>query len=359
MEWQTDATLLPVWVYNRVEAANYAIEQSRSNFEYFPYGDDDYRDFPVNRPIDPLSSTLGSVGGPFYYPFVDHEEGTGSSVFISELLHIGGGLPMIRRSVNGDDCAVSAPPKPDGSGLDWQAIGWRVCCNANLEANSATGTWRNHNGIRGFFGELLGTITFNDLTGYVEGSGPILFNLGEGTYIDEEGFKDFVYTLFASGGTLAELDTGDYVFLSDESHGFLVVGWGPADECPDALNAQSDLDEPGKPNVYFTIERQVGVQQITYVVDFCYGYDGTGNLTGWLQDPRPRPFYCSAGLIAQPTLDRGSSSANIEYYGFEIGEYMERLGQQFAFFGESYKPNWLFYHLDAVPVTSFSEIHHP
>jgi len=205
----------------------------------------------------------------------------------------------------------------------------------------------------------LGTITFNDLTGYVEGSGPILFNLGEGTYIDEEGFKDFVYTLFASGGTLAELDTGDYVFLSDESHGFLVVGWGPADECPDALNAQSDLDEPGKPNVYFTIERQVGVQQIPYVVDFCYGYDGTGNLTGWLQDPRPRPFYCSAGLIAQPTLDRGSSSANIEYYGFEIGEYMERLGQQFAFFGESYKPNWLFYHLDAVPVTSFSEIHHP
>ena len=324
MVWQEDATLLPVFVYNRIEAANYAIEQSRSNFEYFPYGDDDYRNFPVNRPLDPLSSTLGSVGGPFYYPFVHHApgEGTGSSVFISELLHIGGGLPMIRRSVNGDDCAVSAPPKSDGSGLDWQAIGWRVCCNANLEANDATGTWRNHNGIRGFFGELLGTITFNELTGYVEGSGPTLFNLGAGTYIDEEGFKDFVYTLFAPGGTLAELDTGDYVFLSDESHGFLIVGWGPAYECPDALNAQSDGDESGKPNAYFTVERQEGVQQIPYVVDFCYGY---ANWTGWTQDPRPRPFYCSAASIAQTILDRGNDSANIEYYGFIISEYLERL----------------------------------
>src|SRR5690606_32558636 len=262
MEWQPDATLLPAFVYNRAEAANYAIEQSRSNFEYFPVGLGNVTDQPVERPVDPLIQAFGSVGGPFYYPFVHHVpgEGTGSAVFISELLHIGGGLPMIRRSVNGDDCATSAPPKSDGSGLDWQAIGWRVCCNTNLMANDATGTWRNHNGIRGFFGELLGTITFNELTGYVEGR-PTLFNLGEGTYIDEEGFKDFVYALFASGGTLAELDTGDYVFLSDESHGFLIVGWGPAYECPDALNAQSDGDESGKPNAYFTVERQEGVQQ--------------------------------------------------------------------------------------------------
>src|SRR5690554_113071 len=118
----------------------------------------------------------------------------------------------------------------------------------------------------------------------------------------------------------------------------------------------SDGDESGKPNAYFTVERQEGVQQIPYVVDFCYGY---ANWTGWTQDPRPRPFYCSAASIAQTILDRGNDSANIEYYGFIISEYLERLGLQFSPVGDIQGPGWLFYHLDAVPVTSFSEIYHP
>jgi hypothetical protein len=37
---------------------------------------------------------------------------------------------------------------------------------------------------------------------------------------------------------------------------------------------------------------------IPYIADFCFGTDGTSNDgTGWLQDPRPRPFYAAATRV--------------------------------------------------------------
>jgi hypothetical protein len=43
---------------------------------------------------------------------------------------------------------------------------------------------------------------------------------------------------------------------------------------------------------------------IPYIADFCYGTDGNpnGNGTGWLQDPRPRPFYAAAVQVFEGWL---------------------------------------------------------
>jgi hypothetical protein len=44
---------------------------------------------------------------------------------------------------------------------------------------------------------------------------------------------------------------------------------------------------------------------IPYIADFYFGTDGnpeTGDGTGWLQDPRPRPFYTTATRVYQNWL---------------------------------------------------------
>ncbi len=351
-------------LYDRSGVAEYAIEQSRINFEYFPYGASNVTDHAVARPVDPLDIAQGSVGGPFYYAsLVNHlsgHGGTGSAVFISESLHLGGGLPMILRSVEDNDCAVSPP-----EGYDWQDIGWRMCCNENLESNSATGTWRNHLGIVGFFGTLIATLEANDLSG--------LMNFGAGTFLDQGAFETFIYNLFTPGETLGDVKTGDYIFLSNETHGFLIVGWGPAGECPNSLNAQTTDNSP---NTQFSVQRILDengnpTNQVPYIVDFCYGFTGLGNplephaqdnQTGWLQDPRPRPFYCSAAQMNEAILDRDTNddNANLDYYGFYISDYMQRVRSLLERFTiNNVLPDWLFYHFPDEMTLDFSELHCP
>lgn len=106
---------------------------------------------------------------------------------------------------------------------------------------------------------------------------------GGGTWRDgyETNGQQYLYDLF-SGQGLGDIDTGDYVFLDlglqTSAHGFLIVGWGSAVNCPEGLNTQS-----GRNN--FSTTRQANT--IPYVVDFCYGYASDVDKSGWLQDPRP------------------------------------------------------------------------
>jgi len=72
-----------------------------------------------------------------------------------------------------------------------------------------------------------------------------------------------------------------------------------------------------------TLHKELKNNKIPSIADFAYGYknDGTIDATGWLQDVRPRPFYCSA--MAIPTL---SYTNNPDYYGFSsMTEYEDRM----------------------------------
>jgi len=349
--------------YNRILVAEYGITRSRDNFAYFPTDTSDQTGLPVPIPSNPIAKASGSVGGPYYYPFVNHITGgggTGSAVFISELLHLGGNFPMIIRSYMGDDCALN-PPSTIG-GLNWQAIGWRVCCNEDQEYNNATGSWRGHLGIVGFFGTLVDTVLFNDLVGWDDvNNTSTLFQLGEGRYVDETAFRAYVTDLF-DDGPLANVETGDYVLLSNQSHGLLIVGWGDAAEVPDAINATTSS---GSPNIQISLHRVLDVYgnrtpQVPYVVDFCYGY--TGSETRWLQDPRPRPFYATGASIT--SLDKEPAIDNEDFYGFSLSDYEKRLGGQYAPFIASSAPyplGWKFYHFPNYLTVSASDLYcsHP
>lgn len=96
---------------------------------------------------------------------------------------------------------------------------------------------------------------------------------------------------FAPGGGLGGISLGDYLYIVN--HGFVVVGWGPflgtisgiAYALNNTLASQWSSSNP-----------------IPYIADFCYGTNGTGDGTGWLQDPRPRPFYSAATQVYESWL---------------------------------------------------------
>lgn len=75
---------------------------------------------------------------------------------------------------------------------------------------------------------------------------------------------------------------------------------------------------------------------------------------GWLQDPRPRPFYASAVVGAD--IDRGAN--NVSFYGYDIADYRKRLRDAYDFFSyfdnsdtpipvtsTDTRPEWQFFHM--------------
>jgi hypothetical protein len=323
--------------YNRTKAAEYAIIRSRENFvgvNEFPSGSGDQ-----------TAEVVGSVGGPFTYAptLLNHTFGfTGSAIFISEALHLGGRLPMVN---------AIAPAQPCDRLTSDAATGWRVCCESTL-------SWAYHVGITNFFssianGSFLGNVLYNDLVTYMRFGLTQGTSIGGGTWkpeVEVEG-KSYLYSLFAPQGLLGSINTGDYVFVDqgfNGAHGFLIVGWGVAQNCPTSLNSSSGSD--------FTINRQNNGQEVPYVVDFCYGYTGIDNpaspendKTGWLQDPRPRPFYCSAATI--DISDTSSQVSPTDLGVISLADYRDRLRNAFLPFtfkdmnGNEFGINWQFFQM--------------
>lgn len=292
-------------MYDRRAAASHAIRTSRCAFGYFPVG-----------PGDRTFTVKGSIGGIFRYPatVLSHTLGaTGSAIFASEALYAGG-HPMTLETPNSIGSCENANFTDS----------WRVCCG---DSRGTTATWKRHEVFMQYFGQpkyggkTIGTLTVGQLDPYIDYQTGAITNASA------------LYTLFSTGA-LSGIQTGDYTFINSQpvSHGFIIVGWGPARNCIDALNA----DESGVPGVRVQFTYDKKTDTIPYVADFSYGFPG--GRTGWVQDPRPRPFYCSTITILQAVL----RSINSIILGYNPQDYTDRLGFDYARFDHT---RWDFFHI--------------
>jgi hypothetical protein len=162
---------------------------------------------------------------------------------------------------------------------------------------------------------------------------------------------EYLYNLFRTNAGLAELETGDYVFhylgQGVSSHGFIIVGWGDAVEADMGLNANQN----GSQTISLVRPRDATTDKpqdaIPYVADFCYGYSN-GDV-GWLQDPRPRPFYASMAQISNAQLEAVKGRLG---YSQNFPDYSARLqANTYGRFSPDTNPyngipvGWLFFHI--------------
>jgi hypothetical protein len=337
----------------RAAAANYAITESQANFDTFPTGNG-------NRVLGSIAEY--NVGGTYRYNVLTHEslvtapEGaTGSAFFISETLHLGGCLPMTKADNDPNTTRCDLAPGPQEN---MGTIGWRVCCEEGTtnSPRGSTGPWRTHNRLAEYFAAYGGTvfnantagITQAELVPYIDFQNGGVWESGQSV-----NGAQYLHNLFKSGGQFGNVKTGDYIILnlgSNGYHGFLIVGWGPARQCKDAINVQIGFDP-----TTFSVDRRNDTQEVPYVADFCFGRDNIR--TGWLQDPRPRPFYSSVATISEAIL-----SGNPSAYGYSLPDYFDRFRYKpsgFQPFTGNIPLKWQFIRLpDTVRVLS-SKVYRP
>jgi hypothetical protein len=278
----TLASLVPAYQYDRSQTAARATQFSQGNFQNFPQNAATtvvgYVDYDTSRVRRNYSAVLTHVPG-----------ATGSSIFISEMLHYGG-LPMTvdqGDNIDTPDCTVA----DQGNIGPYTTRGWRYC----PPETSATRNWKDHQGIVQYFdslpgGNLINTVTLAQIQGVIWTTETNGFG-NSGTLKTDLTARNAMISRFASGGNLASVAVGDYLYIV--SHGFVVVGWGPF------LGTISGINHALSNGLAST--RSV-TNPIPYVADFGYGTGGTADSTGWLQDPRPRPFYAAATRVFQENL---------------------------------------------------------
>lgn len=298
-----------IW-YNRKAAAEYAIGTSIANFRElinctlepnednggFPQFSDDVACVVGFVERTPIARNYSSV--------LNHQTSggaTGSAIFISEAIHAGG-LPM----------TFAPDDDPEDPGCDTSNVGgyteegWRYC----LGENSATQNWKFHPGIVAYFTSFPSGGEIEEIDVVRSPSHPtdacqtpsnpndidvdtlhvcdVVFTAnGTGELKGIEQAETALIELFSTG-RLSPVEIGDYMMAGDTSHGWLIVGWGPIADTLAAIdsavtNGLSPVRDETNP--------------IPYVADFCFGTDNTDDGTGWLQDPRPRPFYSTVVSI--------------------------------------------------------------
>jgi hypothetical protein len=334
--------LTPAYQYNRQEAANRAIALSRENFSSFPQ--------------DSAATVVGKIenggtarGRTYASSILDHQTPppgqpgrTGSSIFISEMLHFGG-LPMMidpSEDLLNPSCTV---PNPDTSG-GFTTRGWRVCPQA--QGDSSLLNWRFHQGIHQFFTSLpgggdKGLVTVDEISGFIWRDQISRCDAGGTLKPDSANAQNALVAKFATG-VLADVATGDYVYIG--SHGFIIVGWGP-------LLATIPGIQHGLGTIAFT---KSTTNSIPYVADFCYGTNSTTNpnpdLTDWLQDPRPRPFYATATRVFGASLRSDQVDNLRKTIPDTCGSVLEPTYELFA---EIQQNGWRFYKIpDSIKMDS-------
>jgi hypothetical protein len=168
--------------------------------------------------------------------------------------------------------------------------GWRAC----PPERAGTADWLGHPGLIAYFPSLLGGRQIGTLTRSPNVDNALIRSTGQ-LRTDTTGInaQTNIINLFKSGGALASVAQGDYVYIKNGTlvpHGFLVVGWGPLKGTKDGIDwAMSNTLASSRSDT----------NPIPYVSDFCFGTDtSTNDGTGWLEDPRPRPFYTAATIVA-------------------------------------------------------------
>lgn len=282
--------------YNRQAVAVFAKQKATNNFNGFP------------TTYAEVEDKLGDVGtGNWYENILTHRAGsTGSALFISESIYAGG-LPM---TTNPTDMPTNLTCTAD-YGV-FENYGWRRC---PIE-KSATGNWRNHQGIRSYFPSFLGgtlldtLLTGDDIVNVVYQSPATGVELAG--KLKDDGIAHSALLSKLGAPPLNTLRAGDYLYIdnpsSGDNHGWIIVGWGPLLDTLDGINYA--ITNSLSIDRYVTDPNNVNPAQdhvIPYVVDFCFGTSDTptqgtsqnpsrdsdlaDERTGWLQDPRPRPFY--------------------------------------------------------------------
>lgn len=331
-DYQTTEPENQAYWYDRYGASRVAAQTSIKNFDKFATSLNGDARNSSNNPCDPDreqcvfdNQLYSSVGGGFWYhagnvlahrsypkPPPESEisvpaNSTGSAIFISEMVHRGGGIPMLR----GDgvtDCA-------DDEGGDLIETGWYVCADevfGNCLVQNTTSTWKGHERLKAYFLDQLGALVQASLSfpfvTQINDVDVLNFTGNAGTLnspFDLADFQDHIYSIFNSNPPRVDVDpalqtirTGDYVYLGTAvSHGFLIVGWGPAVECPAGLNSPlvASVDANSAEGQYQLARIP---NTVPYVVDFAYSFkadpeespnpdtnDPDENMTGWLQDP--------------------------------------------------------------------------
>jgi predicted outer membrane repeat protein len=320
--------------YDRETVAEFGIAQATANGDGSSVGEQSVTaslpDFPITAFT--YSQLTGQVGG------------TGSSVFISELLWVGA-FPATQSFI---DSAWTPVQKcydraPEGSNYK----GWRYC-HGNI---TGIDVWTQHEEIVGYYVEggfslpqdvdqIELAITRDSYVPLVEispGSFDPLINQGKFsveinpedifTYfsaldvLDSTVIQGFYESLVAAN--LSDVGFGDYIFINSryrlenvvdcnntqpgtenplcgDTHGFLVIGWGPLVGCSTTITTDftfsqvNNLDTPFQTSIFPDIDtayKDVDLTQfsVPYVVDFS-----GATVAGRIQTPKPRPFYCSA-----------------------------------------------------------------
>ncbi|WP_162909884.1 hypothetical protein [Aggregatilinea lenta] len=276
--------------YNRQAAAEYAIAQATENNTSAP------PDQQVSRRIE---------DSPYAYFLYDAlSTGTGSAVFVSEAIWMGG-LPM----TVGDPTSCDVQPGVIAN------MGWRYCPRTGTTGLTSP-PWDFHESLGEYFTDATlppssskhpnntiadkgsqvmfsvppflqnDRITAPDFSGILDVSG------GGGITFVQEGISLLVRDGLGLVNGEALLQAGDYMWIdSNPYHGLVIVGWGLTQICSSALADSGPLftnyvDALNAPNEL--IPEQAGVAQaVPYVADFLGYYPNN------LQSPIPRPFYCT------------------------------------------------------------------
>lgn len=375
--------LIPTYLYDtdqRKQLSKFAVQAAQHNFDTFA------TTLSGNNLGSGTEQTsdhdTSSVGGRIKYSVANvlshissssaTQNSTGSSTFVSEMLNLGGAIPMVK-AIDGDAACPGSFTDPV---ID---NGWRACIDANGRANSATEVWKSHDQIVNYFEAVRDDYNYDEeeaqnnysaavLTfAAVNGDHRLNLTTFAGTLDTQVGtlqqFQDKLYTIFNDREDLAVIQTGDYVFLNlgqqGVTHGLLIVGWGPAVECPKGLNSpEVGFADPYRTTGEYQVSRKAGT--VPYVVDLAYSYNSAEDKTGWFEDPRPRPFYCTAVLIGvtdpdntdqmNPVLSRLGSFST-------FADYMAKLRNRYQPFriapDDVLNPNWKFVHIpNKVPATN-------
>jgi hypothetical protein len=278
--------------YDRQAAANYAIEHSYQNDGLA----DPLIGQRVSRRLVNNQSGIAIPFADFYYSYLSGSEGrTGSAVFVSEAIWAGG-LPM---TVGSPDSCSNAQ--------QFTESGWRYCDLNQGGSNS----WDFHQAIISYYtvdqapseniiNNILVEMGFpnnkgtrinfpgrpmTELTDAIWGGRELPFSddrsdlflfipsLEDGRVEDINGLGVFVAT------HLSTVKMGDYAWidpLSQSTHGLIVVGWGPIEDCSLSHSTRRRIQD-------FQVAYDASMPNLVpYVADFTR-----------VQSPTSRPFYCT------------------------------------------------------------------
>ncbi len=325
--------------YDRRSAANYAIEHSYDTA--YNHGNLQSVGLVTQR----ITTSPQIPYAYFRYSDIGQAGKTGSAVFVSQSLWMGG-LPMIwgqrdnpnTPNFNEDSCIVDPAGQP--------SLGWRYCfdgATATPPNGNASNPFDTHEDLKSYWvsnsynnvlrnnpnntvgnnsiGRFVATIVGQDSNTsplaefFVQQQGT-LGRLGTGVVGNPSGLSQFVVQQIGQNN----IQRGDYLYInSNPTHGLVIIGWGSAISCRDAIFASGVVPSttPYTPPSTATprgvyVDRNVNQFADTYqtapslgitnpvpwVVDFTSPPDRSNdpqgqNVTQETQSPVPRPFYCT------------------------------------------------------------------